>query len=382
MATKYAGFIDFLSPNQNLPKMPDFLQSYNRNFNTQLSNLFAPIHPDGWGAYVLGKSTDTAKNFSDVDLGSNASGSSTPSSNGSGTLSGGDPGVLKWSSQISVASKQFGVPQDVIAAIMQNESHGSQYSLSSAGAIGLMQVMPFHFDDGDGDPYDPQTNINKGASILKSNFDMAKSKYGVDDNKAWDIAAAAYLGDWNWKSGTYAGSSDAYGTNGPTYVQKFDDARKQYSVSAPPPTTADIGNTGSVYSIFGGQQEPISQGYGPSDLSGEPADHGYAHFHEGLDIAVPKGTALYAPADATVVIASAPRGVDNGYGNEIYLKTSWGYLLLGHLSSSAVTEGQQIKAGTLLGYSGSTGYSTGPHTHVEVRDQDGNAIDPSTVFSF
>jgi len=91
---------------------------------------------------------------------------------------------------------------------------------------------------------------------------------------------------------------------------------------------------------------------------------------------------LYAPADATVVIASAPRGVDNGYGNEIYLKTSWGYLLLGHLSSSAVTEGQQIKAGTLLGYSGSTGYSTGPHTHVEVRDQDGNAIDPSTVFSF
>lgn len=244
MATKYAGFIDFISPNQNLPKMPDFLQSYNRNFNTQLSNLFAPIHPDGWGAYALGKSTDTAKNFSDVDLGS---GSSTPSNSGSGTLSGGDPGVLKWSSQISNASKQFGVPQDVIAAIMTNESHGSQYSLSSAGAIGLMQVMPFHFDDGDGDPYDPQTNINKGASILKSNFDMAKSKYGVDDNKAWDIAAAAYLGDWDWKSGTYAGSSDAYGTNGPTYVQKFDDARKQYQVTASP-TPAAYGGSGPASS--------------------------------------------------------------------------------------------------------------------------------------
>ena len=91
---------------------------------------------------------------------------------------------------------------------------------------------------------------------------------------------------------------------------------------------------------------------------------GGAEFHPGQDIAAPRGTPVLAPADGKVVEA----GWKNGYGQLIVLDHGNGLTTrYGHLSKIEVTEGQELKRGEQLGQVGSTGRSTGPHLHYEVR---------------
>ncbi|MFJ8040670.1 peptidoglycan DD-metalloendopeptidase family protein [Kitasatospora sp. NPDC096147] len=103
---------------------------------------------------------------------------------------------------------------------------------------------------------------------------------------------------------------------------------------------------------------------------------GYAAgYHTGTDFAVSTGTPLLAVADATVV--SAGRG--GAYGNEVVLRLPDGkFAEYAHLSSIGVKAGQTVKAGQQIGKSGSTGNSTGPHLHFEIRSVNRYAavIDP------
>jgi murein DD-endopeptidase MepM/ murein hydrolase activator NlpD len=86
--------------------------------------------------------------------------------------------------------------------------------------------------------------------------------------------------------------------------------------------------------------------------------------HNGIDIPGPVGTPIYATADGTVGRAQRLGGYGNyveiNHGNEIQTR-------YGHLSAIAVTPGQRIRRGEILGYMGSTGRSTGSHLHYEVR---------------
>jgi murein DD-endopeptidase MepM/ murein hydrolase activator NlpD len=92
---------------------------------------------------------------------------------------------------------------------------------------------------------------------------------------------------------------------------------------------------------------------------------GVRKFHEGIDIANDTGTPVYATGDATVEAAGR---TEAGYGNMIILNHGFGYTTLyGHLSAVLVRDGQQIKRGDLIGRCGSTGISTNPHLHYEVR---------------
>lgn len=87
-------------------------------------------------------------------------------------------------------------------------------------------------------------------------------------------------------------------------------------------------------------------------------------FHGGIDIAAPKGTSVLASASGEVVFA----GKKGGYGNLIVIKHILGYeSRYGHLSKIRVKVGALIKKGELIGDVGSTGRSTGPHLHFEVR---------------
>ncbi|HWT01383.1 MAG TPA: M23 family metallopeptidase [Pyrinomonadaceae bacterium] len=87
-------------------------------------------------------------------------------------------------------------------------------------------------------------------------------------------------------------------------------------------------------------------------------------FHKGQDISAPMGTPINATADGVVVIARRLRG----YGNGIYIDHGNGIeTRYGHLSRIDVIEGQPVKKGQHLGLVGSTGRSTGPHLHYEVR---------------
>lgn len=89
---------------------------------------------------------------------------------------------------------------------------------------------------------------------------------------------------------------------------------------------------------------------------------GHKSAHTGIDWASPAGTPIYAPADATVRSAL----FNKIYGNQTILDFGGGYSsMFGHQSGFNVKPGQHVKAGQIIGYVGSTGWSTGPHLHFE-----------------
>ena len=123
----------------------------------------------------------------------------------------------------------------------------------------------------------------------------------------------------------------------------------------------------------------VSQGFGPSNLAFEAAYAGFPHFHTGLDLAVPLGTPVFAAADG-VVIQAGPMtdqsGELVGYGNYVILEHVDGLrTLYAHLMGWTVKPGDTVKRGQLVGVVGSTGNSTGPHTHFEVRIEN-TPVDP------
>ena len=108
---------------------------------------------------------------------------------------------------------------------------------------------------------------------------------------------------------------------------------------------------------FGGRSDPFT---------GEPGTH------NAIDISSAAGQAVRATADGIVVKAEWA----NGYGNVIYISHGYGYSTrYGHLSAYAVKPGQHIKRGDIIAYVGSTGRSTGPHLHYEVR-LNNNPVNP------
>ena len=117
--------------------------------------------------------------------------------------------------------------------------------------------------------------------------------------------------------------------------------------------------------------------------------------HNAIDYAAPAGTKIYSISDGVVTnvvnwCTVGDTGCGGGFGNRVYVLYQTGdghnyYVIYAHMSSTAnITVGQTISAGTLIGYVGNTGYSTGNHLHLEVRKDDTSssafAINPSTIF--
>ena len=121
---------------------------------------------------------------------------------------------------------------------------------------------------------------------------------------------------------------------------------------------AQPANTTTVLSGTGKYGWPVNGGYISSPFGGERR-------HKGLDIAAPMGTEIYAAEAGTVYRAGWNSG---GYGNYVIIDHPDGYrTLYGHASSVVCYEGQQVEKGQLIALVGSTGDSTGPHCHFEVR---------------
>jgi murein DD-endopeptidase MepM/ murein hydrolase activator NlpD len=127
----------------------------------------------------------------------------------------------------------------------------------------------------------------------------------------------------------------------------------------------------------------LVQAFGPTAFALEPPmEYGgtfYPHFHTGIDIAAVKGTPVHAAADG--VVALVARMTDGhghlvGYGNFITILHRDGNLTLyAHLDSVLVKVGQIVPQGQVIGAVGSTGWSTGPHLHFEIR-HNGEVTDP------
>jgi murein DD-endopeptidase MepM/ murein hydrolase activator NlpD len=134
-----------------------------------------------------------------------------------------------------------------------------------------------------------------------------------------------------------------------------------------------------VWPVVGG----ITQPFGPTNLGIEPslsvAGVWYPHYHTGLDIAAPLGASVRAAAGGVVIVAAANENAAGrlvGYGQYVVIKHLDGCTTLyGHLLDLTVHSGDKVVQGDIIGHEGSTGSSTGPHLHFEVRVND-QPVDP------
>jgi len=103
---------------------------------------------------------------------------------------------------------------------------------------------------------------------------------------------------------------------------------------------------------------------------------GYSRAHNGIDYAAPAGTEIYAVGDGVITM----RQYSGGYGNIVKIRHANGYETgYGHMSSFAQGQsvGSYVRQGEIIGYVGSTGLSTGPHVHFEVK-RNGSFVNPAT----
>jgi murein DD-endopeptidase MepM/ murein hydrolase activator NlpD len=127
--------------------------------------------------------------------------------------------------------------------------------------------------------------------------------------------------------------------------------------SAPLPAGPIQGGSGSglIWPVDG----PVVSGFG--------SRFGGSEFHEGIDIAVPSGTPIRAAAAGTVIFTESEAS-SGGYGNFTCIDHGGGLsTCYAHQESFAVSAGQQVSQGEIIGYSDCTGHCFGPHVHFEVR---------------
>jgi murein DD-endopeptidase MepM/ murein hydrolase activator NlpD len=134
-------------------------------------------------------------------------------------------------------------------------------------------------------------------------------------------------------------------------------------VSTPPPATPAPGNGAcGPLRLTSPVKGTVTSGFGPR----------WGRNHDGLDIAAPSGTPIRAAECGIVSFA----GVQSGYGNIVCVKHSSRFeTCYAHMTNYAVSQGQRVNQGEVIGYVGCTGNCTGPHLHFETH-VDGTARDP------
>jgi murein DD-endopeptidase MepM/ murein hydrolase activator NlpD len=163
----------------------------------------------------------------------------------------------------------------------------------------------------------------------------------------------------------YAGLT-RFGQNALQLVKWASNGRSQWVDAAnavrPAPSESSfvMPAAGPVTSYFGYRYHPILH---------------FTRFHAGIDIGAAWGSPVVAAADGQVAAA----GWAGGYGREVQIAHGGGLMsLYGHMSEIVAQPGSFVRAGQLIGYVGSSGLSTGPHVHFEVR-QGGQPVNPLGV---
>jgi murein DD-endopeptidase MepM/ murein hydrolase activator NlpD len=174
-----------------------------------------------------------------------------------------------------------------------------------------------------------------------------------------------------------SGSVVSFSTQRPRYAEhRLAGSSPPQSFSTPVLSTSLLGKEGAIAalpSFFPVAASAMTSGFG---WRYHPI-LGIMRAHSGLDLAAPYGSPIQVTANGTVAYANWSGGygllvtVDHGGG----IETRYG-----HLSRLAVTLGQHVQTGAILGFVGSTGLSTGPHVHYELRIN-GRAVDPRAIRS-
>jgi murein DD-endopeptidase MepM/ murein hydrolase activator NlpD len=154
--------------------------------------------------------------------------------------------------------------------------------------------------------------------------------------------------------------SDLLGAIGSRLDSVRDTVERRHALAAATPSIWPV--AGWLTSSFGTRTDPFT---------------GDADFHPGLDISADYGQRVLATGDAVVATA----GPNGSYGNMVVLDHQFGIVTkYGHLSRIAVTEGQQVRRGDVIGYVGSTGRSTAAHLHYEIW-MNGKLTNPMTLLA-
>ena len=198
-------------------------------------------------------------------------------------------------------------------------------------------------------------------------------------NRGWDVAALQFLLQ---RAGHGPGRAD--GVFGPLTNEAVRRAQANAGIGVD-----GLAGPATISSLRGGSQSPESPS-GSGSPSGPvrflrpvsgPMGDGFGaprsdHVHQGIDFPVPYGTPVGAAGVGTTIFAGYNSG---GFGNLVVIQHRLGYTSwYAHLSSIATFVGQQVEGGIVIGYVGSTGDSTGPHLHFEVRRYD-TPIDPAPL---
>jgi murein DD-endopeptidase MepM/ murein hydrolase activator NlpD len=152
--------------------------------------------------------------------------------------------------------------------------------------------------------------------------------------------------------------------------QREEEARREEARRAAQLSGGDVAPPSTGGGTFGWPASgPITSPFG---YRADPYGSKGSDFHPGIDIGAPYGSTVTAAADGTVIFA----GWYGGYGNAVIVDHGGGVsTLYGHCSQLFVSEHQTVQRGQALGAVGSTGHSTGPHLHFEVR-VNGSPVDP------
>ncbi|MEA4894425.1 MAG: peptidoglycan DD-metalloendopeptidase family protein [Oscillospiraceae bacterium] len=154
--------------------------------------------------------------------------------------------------------------------------------------------------------------------------------------------------------------------------QKVAELQKQQEEAIKNGQTVVAGSGTLIWPVSGTSTANVSSGFG---YRIHPI-FGDKRFHSGVDISANSGTTIMA-ADAGTVVSAV---YSSSYGNYVVLSHGNGMVTLyAHMSSMAVSSGQTVTKGQTIGYVGSTGWSTGPHCHFEIK-VNGQLVDPLTYY--
>jgi len=213
----------------------------------------------------------------------------------------------------------------------------------------------------------------QGGGMLDGGFAGDTFKQMLDEAIADKMTAAGGIGMTAMFAKHLGKTDEIVGAPAPSIANTaLDPARvaSAHHLMSQPPHLNDTELSGAPQFLVPVVGRP-SSGYG---LRTDPTD-GRVVNHPGFDLAAKTGTAVAAAARGTVVHAG-PAGT---YGNLVTLRHDNGFeTRYAHLSSVDVKVGDVVEAGADLGKVGSTGYSTGPHLHFEIR-HDGQPIDPAPL---
>lgn len=265
----------------------------------------------------------------------------------------------------AAADCDAGLPAAVLAAQIMQESgfNPNAQSKDENGnpiADGIAQFIPSTWatagvdgnGDGKKDVWDPEDAIPAQGQMMCKLLKTAK-KHPEYNGSPIELALAGYNAGWG-RVEQYKGVPPASFAQGQTYNYVKIIMANVEKLTAPD-TSGDPGTSG-------GWGRPVNGNLGtPYHQQGGAWSSGY---HTGIDFEVPTGTSIHAIGPGKVVAA----GPGGAYGNQVVIRHSDGmYSQYAHMSKVRVSVGDSVSGGQIIGLSGSTGNSSGPHLHFEIR---------------